>query len=125
MKKGKEFIFPENVDKDYGIWKDYTLKDFGYAALAGLVGLIFIAIPPYGLILVLIKIVIVVLAMTIVMAILTIRPVAARKNIKVRDNFKLKRHYANVQKTVLFETEEARWTKCVWRRAKPPIKQPS
>ncbi|MZU15683.1 conjugal transfer protein, partial [Bifidobacterium longum] len=22
MKKGKEFIFPENVDKDYGIWKD-------------------------------------------------------------------------------------------------------
>lgn len=26
MKKGKEFIFPENVDKDYGIWKDYTLK---------------------------------------------------------------------------------------------------
>ena len=49
MKKGKEFIFPENVDKDYGIWKDYTLKDFGYAALAGLVGLIFIAIPPYSL----------------------------------------------------------------------------
>ena len=44
MKKDKEFIFPENVDKDYGIWKDYTLKDFGYAALAGLVGLIFIAI---------------------------------------------------------------------------------
>ena len=33
MKKGKEFIFPENVDKDYGIWKDYTLKDFGYMAL--------------------------------------------------------------------------------------------
>lgn len=41
---------------------------------------------------------IVVLAMTIVMAILTIRPVAARKNIKVRDNFKLKRRYANSQK---------------------------
>lgn len=53
MKKSKEFIFPENVDKDFGIWKDYTLKDFGYAA---------------------------------------------RKNIKVRDNFKLKRHYANGQK---------------------------
>ena len=35
MKKGKEFIFPENVDKDYGIWKDYTLKDFGYMALKG------------------------------------------------------------------------------------------
>ncbi|MFT9267816.1 conjugal transfer protein [Oenococcus sp.] len=98
MKKGKEFIFPENVDKDYGVWKDYTLRDFGIAGLAGLMGLIFIAIPPYGLILVLIKIVIVVLAMTIVMAILTIRPVSARKNIKVRDNFNLKRRYANSQK---------------------------
>lgn len=52
MKKSKEFIFPENVDKDYGIWKDYILKDFGYTA---------------------------------------------RKNIKVRDNFKLKRRYANGQ----------------------------
>ncbi|SYW14934.1 conjugal transfer protein [Oenococcus oeni] len=98
MKKGKEFIFPENVDKDYGIWKDYTLKDFGYATLAGLIGLVFIAIPPYGLILVLIKIVIVVLAMTIVMAILTIRPVSARKNIKVRDHFNMKRRYTNSQK---------------------------
>ena len=98
MKKGKEFIFPENVDNDYGIWKDYTLKDFGVAGLAGLVGLIFIAIPPYGLILVLIKIVIVVLAMTIVMAILTIKPISSRKNIKVRDHLRLKRKYSHSQK---------------------------
>lgn len=98
MKKGKEFIFPENVDKDYGIWKDYTLKDFGYAALAGLVGLIFIAIPPYGLILVLIKIVIVVLAMTIVMAILTIKPISSRRNIRVRDYLKTRRQYNASQK---------------------------
>lgn len=61
MKKGKEFIFPENVDKDYGIWKDYTLKDFGYMALTGGLGLLFIILPPYNLILVLTKIVIVVL----------------------------------------------------------------
>ena len=59
MKKGKEFIFPENVDKDYGIWKDYTLKDFGYMALTGGLGLLFIILPPYNLILVLTKIVIV------------------------------------------------------------------
>ena len=24
MKKGKEFIFPENVDKDYGIWMAFS-----------------------------------------------------------------------------------------------------
>ena len=49
---------------------------------------------------------IVVLAMTIVMAILTIRPVAARKNIKVRDNFKLKRRYANSQKLFYLKSKK-------------------
>lgn len=98
MKKGKEFIFPENVDKDYGIWKDYTLKDFGYGILTLLIGLIFIAIPPYGFILLLLKIVIVVLAMTVVMAILTVRPIASRKNIKVRDNLRIKQKYTHSQK---------------------------
>lgn len=98
MKKGKEFIFPENVDKDYGIWKDYTLKDFGYGILTLLVGLAFVAIPPYGIIFILGKIVIVVIAMTVVMAILTIRPVSSRKNIKVRDNLKLKQKYSHSQK---------------------------
>lgn len=98
MKKGKEFIFPENVDPDYGIWKDYTLKDFSYLGLAALFGLLFILLPPYGLIWVLIKLILVVLAMTIVMAILTIRPVAARKNIKVQDRFQLMKRYAQSQK---------------------------
>ena len=36
--------------------------------------------------------------MTVVMAILTIRPVSARKNIKVRDNLKLKQKYSHSQK---------------------------
>lgn len=98
MKKGKEFIFPENVDKDYGIWKDYTLKDFGYAGLCLVVGLIFIGIPPYGFIFVLTKIVIVTLAMTVVMAILTIKPIKSRQNIRVRDNLRLKQKYTHSQK---------------------------
>lgn len=98
MKKGKEFIFPENVEKEYGVWRDYTLKDIGYLALTVGAGLAFVAVPPYGVYFTVFKIVLVIIAMTIVMAILTIRPVAARKNIKVRDNFKLKRRYANGQK---------------------------
>lgn len=106
MKKGKEFIFPENVDKDYGIWKDYTLKDFGYMALTGGLGLLFIILPPYNLILVLTKIVIVVLAMTIVMAILTIKPVNARKNIKVRDYLKTRSQYAKSQKLYFLKPQK-------------------
>lgn len=98
MKKGKEFIFPENVDKDYGIWKDYTLKDFGYGILTLLCGLVFIVLPPYPLFFVLGKIIIVVIAMTVVMAILTIKPISSRKNIKVRDHLRLKRKYSHSQK---------------------------
>ena len=40
------------------------------------------------------------------MAILTIRSVAARKNIKVRDNFKLKRRYANSQKLFYLKSKK-------------------
>lgn len=106
MKKGKEFIFPENVEKDYGIWKDYTLKDFGYVGLALVVGLVFIAIPPFGLILISGKIIIVVIAMTIVMAILTIKPIASRRNIKVRDYLKMKQRYSHSQKIYFLKPQK-------------------
>ena len=98
MKKGKEFIFPENVDMQFGIWKDYTLKDFGVIGLAGLIGLAFVAIPPYGLIFVAFKLFVVIIAMTVVMAILTIKPVRARKIIKVRDYLKTRQKYQKGQK---------------------------
>lgn len=98
MKKGKEFIFPENVDMNFGVWKDYTLKDIVIIGLSTFIGLAFIGIPPYGLIFVAIKIFIVILAMTCVMAILTIKPVKARKNIKVRDYLRIRNKYTKGQK---------------------------
>lgn len=98
MKKGKEFIFPENVDMQFGIWKDYTLKDFGVIGVSALIGLAFVGIPPYGLIFVAFKLFVVIIAMTCVMAILTIKPVKTRKNIKVRDYLKLRQTYQKGQK---------------------------
>lgn len=98
MKKGKEFIFPENVDMKFGVWKDYTLKDFGVIGLSALIGLAFVGIPPYGLIFVTIKLFIVILAMTCVMAILTIKPIKARKNIRVRDYLRIRSKYAKGQR---------------------------
>lgn len=98
MKKGKEFIFPENVDMKFGIWKDYTLKDFGVIGLSALIGLAFVGIPPYGLIFVTIKLFVVILAMTCVMAILTIKPIKARKNIRVRDYLRMRSKYSKGQK---------------------------
>lgn len=98
MKKGKEFIFPENVDMKFGVWKDYTLKDFGVIGLSALIGLAFVGIPPYGLIFVTIKLFVVILAMTCVMAILTIKPIKARKNIRVRDYLRIRSKYAKGQR---------------------------
>ncbi|WP_105957318.1 conjugal transfer protein [Apilactobacillus quenuiae] len=98
LKKGKEFIFPENVNKDYGIWKDYTLRDIGYIVLVLLIGLIFILMPPYGIVFMLMKIILLMLLMTVTMAVLTIRPVASRKNIKVREVWLIQRKYAKRQK---------------------------
>lgn len=98
MKKGKEFIFPENVDKDYGIWKGYTLQDFGYVFATLGVGLVGLAIPPYSPIIMIFKLFIVVVAVASVMALLTLRPVKGRKNIKVRQWFNNQQRYARSQK---------------------------
>lgn len=98
MKKGKEFIFPENVEKEYGVWRDYTLKDIGYLALTVGAGLAFVAVPPYGMYFTVFKIVLVIIAMTIVMAILTIKPISSRRNIRVRDYLKTRRQYNASQK---------------------------
>ena len=94
MKKGKEFVFPENVDKEYGIWKGYTLRDFGYVGF----GLLLWVIPPYGPIIMTIKLFVVILAVTIVMALLTLRPVSGRRNIKIRQWFNTQQRYARSQK---------------------------
>ncbi|MDN6496713.1 MAG: conjugal transfer protein [Tetragenococcus koreensis] len=106
MKKGKEFTFPENVDKDFGIWKDYTLKDFTIAGIALIACFALFAIPPYTIVLILAKVAITLLAMTVVMAILTIRPIKYRKNIKVRDNLNLKRRYKQSQKLYFLEPKK-------------------
>ncbi|UOX35740.1 conjugal transfer protein [Weissella cibaria] len=105
MKKGKEFIFPENVEKEYGVWRDYTLKDIGYLALTVGAGLAFVAVPPYGVYFTVFKIVLVIIAMTIVMAILTIKPISSRRNIRVRDYLKTRRQYNASQKLFFLKTK--------------------
>ena len=98
MKKGKEFVFPENVNKDFGVWHGFTLKDIGVMLGVLAIGLLLFLIPPYNLLLVIIKIVIVAVAMTIVMAILSIKPIKSRKNIKMSDLHKIRKAYRKSQK---------------------------
>lgn len=99
MKKGKEFIFPENVNKDFGVWHGFTLKDIMILLSVLAIGLLLFFIPPYNsLIWLFIKIVIVAIAMTFVMAILSVRPIKSRRNIKVSDIYKIRKKYRNSQK---------------------------
>lgn len=99
MKKGKEFIFPENVNKDFGVWHGFTLKDIMILLSVLAIGLLLFFIPPYkSIIWLFIKIVIVAVAMTFVMAILSVRPIKSRRNIKVSDIYKIRKKYRSSQK---------------------------
>ncbi|AUJ31011.1 MAG: conjugal transfer protein [Liquorilactobacillus hordei] len=97
-RRGKEFIFPENVNKNYGVWKDYTVADIGWIILAVIVAVIIVVLPPTGIAFILFKICLGVIGVTIVMAVLTIRPVTSRKNIKVRDLYRIRKKYYQSQK---------------------------
>lgn len=108
MKKGKEFVFPENVNKDFGVWHGFTLKEIGIMLIVLAVGLLLFLIPPYNLILVAIKIVIVAVAMTFVMAILSIKPIKSRKNISQSKNFKIRRQYNKSQKLYYIAPQKKR-----------------
>lgn len=98
MRKGKEFIFPENVSKEYSLWKDYTLKDFGIIIITLLICIIFIFLPPFNIYFILAKVILTTIVMTVVLAVLTLRPVKSRKNITQLQHFRMKKKYDKSQK---------------------------
>lgn len=98
-KKGKEFIFPRNVNKEYGVFKDYTVKDiFTIILPTFIIGAVIIALPPYNLVVMCIEVMLFLIAMTIVLALITVKPIKERPNITVRYYFTLRKKYDNTQK---------------------------
>lgn len=107
MKKGKEFIFPENVDNKYGIWKGYTLMDFVAIIIPSLiVGLIFIAIPPHGVVWLILKVAIVSILEVGVFGVITVRPVKARPNVTLRSHLQMKGAYSKRQHLFFQQTNK-------------------
>lgn len=99
MKKGKEFIFPENVNKDFGVWKDYTLKDILTIILPTFVlAILIIILPPHNLVLMVVKIFGCLIIVTSVIAFIGVKPVKARPNITLRQHTKMKKEYSDRQK---------------------------
>lgn len=98
MKKGKKFVFPENVNKNYGVWKGLTVKDIGIIITVILIGALLYLIPPRTFLFICIKTFIIAIAVTVVMAILIMKPIKARKNITFKDIYKIRKKYDKSQK---------------------------
>lgn len=93
-----KFVFPENVDKDYAVWMGYTLKDLGKLIVIVLALLVLIAIPPYAIWWVIVKVFLSLIVLVIIMAIMTIRPIPSRKNIRFTQHLKTINKFNHRQK---------------------------
>ncbi|KKE78663.1 conjugal transfer protein [Bacilli bacterium] len=106
-KKGKEFIFPDNVESGYNLIKGVTVKTFFTVLLPFIViGGLIIAIPPYSLVFVLIRVFIALIVVTIGFAVVVSRPIKSRENITVIHHLKFLREYNKRQKLFYISTKK-------------------
>lgn len=98
-RESKKFIFPENVTSDYGAFLGLTLKEvmLYVAPLLGL-SILFLAIPPYTFVWVLIKVFLILVIFTVVIAVITTTPVSSRGNVKLLRHVKMKQKYGKRQR---------------------------
>lgn len=109
-REAKKFIFPENVSSEYGAVLGLTLKEiFIYVfPLLGL-SILFLAIPPYSVVWVFGKVLIILLIVTTVIAVITSSPVKSRGNVKLLKHLKMKQKYSKRQKLYYKAKKENRF----------------
>lgn len=93
-KKEKQFIFPENITSDYGVFLGMSLKEIAVYVLPILiVCLVFLFLPPHSIKWILIKLAVSIFILTILLAVLTSKPVKSRNNIRLLQYLKMKSSY--------------------------------
>ncbi|MDE1548533.1 conjugal transfer protein [Jeotgalibaca caeni] len=97
-KKGKEFIFADNVNASYGAFFGLNLKDLVSLVPSFILSLLLLAIPPYTLIFMGIKLFLFFLINVGAIAIKVSRPVKYRSNITLHRYLSFKKQYQNRQK---------------------------
>ena len=97
-KKGKEFIFADNVNSSYGAFFGLNLKDLVSLAPSFLLSVLLLAVPPYTLVFMGIKLFLFFLINVAAIAIKVSRPVRYRSNITLQQYLIFKRQYQNRQK---------------------------
>lgn len=97
--RGKEFVFPENVESGYNLIKGVTVMSFFTVLLPFILLGGFVAVlPPYSIIPFLIKLFVSLLIMTIGLAVTVSRPIKSRPNITVVHHMSFLKAYRNRQK---------------------------
>lgn len=98
-RKGKTFVFPDNVDRSYNIVKGLSIGNFFKFVLPAIVIAAFILlIPPYSLGFTMIKMFFVALLLLCSFTFAVLRPITSRPNITYSNYLKRVFHYNSRQK---------------------------
>lgn len=97
-KKGKEFIFADNVNASYGAFFGLNLKDLAGLVPSFFLSLLVLAVPPYTVLFMGIKLFLFFFINVAAIAIKVSRPVKYRNNITLQRYLGFKKDYQNRQK---------------------------
>lgn len=107
-KRGRKWFFPQNVDNEYKVFANMTLKEIMLYILPGFAIAIGIGcIPPYNSVLFwIIKAVFIICLLTIPLLYVSYRPIKHRDNIRAKDFLKEKMDYKNKQKVYFLRPKD-------------------
>ena len=98
-RKGKNFVFPDNVDRSYNIVKGLSLANFlKYVLPAIIIATVILLIPPYTLGFMMLKLLFVSLLLLASFTFAVLRPITSRPNITYSNYLNRVIHYHNRQK---------------------------
>ena len=98
-RKGKTFVFPDNVDRSYNLVKGLSLANFiKFVLPAIIISAIILLISPYTLGFMMVKLLFVALLLLGSFTFAVLRPIASRPNITFSNYLKRIIHYHNRQK---------------------------
>jgi hypothetical protein len=98
-RKGKTFVFPDNVDRSYHIVKGLSIGNlFKYILPAVIIAAVILLIPPYSLGFMMIKMFFVAMLMLSSFTFAVLRPITSRPNITYSNYLKLIFQYNSRQK---------------------------
>ncbi|MCM2534648.1 hypothetical protein NDK43_22745 [Neobacillus pocheonensis] len=106
-RKGKTFVFPDNVDRSYNIVKGLSIRNFfKFIFPALIIAAVILLIPPYSLGFMMVKMFFVSLVLLGSFTFAVLRPITSRPNITYSNYLKLIINYNNRQKLYFIKSNK-------------------